>query len=158
MNRTEISSTALVVVVVAVVLITIATRASAATSNAVEDRSVTERRGWRAVALPLLQQQQQQQQLLLPLAHQPTQRQQRDEEPLTCFEASLRCRSDVTCRVLIDVFTQACDESGRCPSGRVGLTDIARYPGKGYCCGSCGLESVDPDNADAAVPIDFFIY
>ena len=38
---------------------------------------------------------------------------QRDDEPLTCFEAWLRCRSDVTCRVLIDVFTQACDESGQ---------------------------------------------
>ena len=34
------------------------------------------------------------------------------DEPLTCYEAWLRCRSDVTCRVLIDVFVQACDESG----------------------------------------------
>jgi len=36
-----------------------------------------------------------------------------DVVSLTCSDAAKRCDTDVTCRVMLDVFSQACDESGK---------------------------------------------
>jgi len=36
-----------------------------------------------------------------------------DGVSITCSEASTLCNSDVTCRVMLDVFSQACDQSGK---------------------------------------------
>jgi len=35
-----------------------------------------------------------------------------DTVSMTCSDAAERCHADVTCRVMLNVFTQACDESG----------------------------------------------
>ena len=35
-----------------------------------------------------------------------------DVVSMTCSDAAKRCHTDVTCRTMLNVFTQACDESG----------------------------------------------